>query len=99
MDKIEIKKLEILNGLFKSKDSLSWNEVTELLNELIQLSKNYNVMKIKSIEKQLNYENITLINGDTYRRYSDAAWSALSIESEKVYSEYELEKLYQDFIQ
>lgn len=37
METIENKKLEILNSLFKTKDGLTWNETSELLNELIEL--------------------------------------------------------------
>ena len=36
----EEKKLEILNYVYKSKDGCSWSELSELLNELIDLIKN-----------------------------------------------------------
>lgn len=39
MDKIFEKKMEILNGVYKSEHGLSWNELTQLLNELIELCK------------------------------------------------------------
>src|SRR5574343_394043 len=39
-DNVSIKKAEILWGLFRTKDGLSWNETTELLNDLIKLSEN-----------------------------------------------------------
>ena len=39
-DKVQAKKYEILVCLFKSKDGLTWNETSEMLNELIELSKN-----------------------------------------------------------
>lgn len=38
MSEIQDKKNEILNLFFKSKDGLSWNEATELLNDLIELA-------------------------------------------------------------
>ena len=40
MSKIFEKKLEILNGVFKSEDGLTWNELTQLLNELIETVNN-----------------------------------------------------------
>lgn len=39
-DNISIKKAEILYGLFRTKDGLSCNETTELLNDLIKLAEN-----------------------------------------------------------
>ena len=35
------KKNEILNGLNKTKDGLSWNETSELINELIELTQSW----------------------------------------------------------
>lgn len=46
MEAIQGKKLEILYAVFKSEDGLSWNELSEMLNELISLSNN----KHKSID-------------------------------------------------
>jgi hypothetical protein len=37
-DNVSIKKAEILSGIFRTKDGLTWNETTELLNELILLA-------------------------------------------------------------
>lgn len=39
-DNVSIKKIEILTCLFRTKDGLSWNETSELLNELISLAEN-----------------------------------------------------------
>jgi len=39
MDKIQEKKFQILNDVYKSKDGLTWNELTEDLNELIDIAK------------------------------------------------------------
>jgi hypothetical protein len=39
-DNVSIKKAEILSGIFRTKDGLTWNETTELLNELILLAEN-----------------------------------------------------------
>ncbi len=39
MTEIYKKKLEILNGLYRTKDGLIWNETSDLLNELIILAK------------------------------------------------------------
>ena len=35
------KKNEILNGLFKTKDGLTWNETSELINELVELTQRW----------------------------------------------------------
>ena len=40
-DYIVAKKTEILNGLFKTKDGLSWNETSELINELVELTQRW----------------------------------------------------------
>jgi len=37
MDKIQEKKFQILNDVCTSKDGLSWNELTEDLNKLIEI--------------------------------------------------------------
>ena len=40
MTKLEEKKQEILSGLFRTKEGLTCNETTELLNELIEICQN-----------------------------------------------------------
>ena len=37
-DNVSIKKAEILSGLYRTKDGLTYNETTEMLNDLIKLS-------------------------------------------------------------
>ena len=45
MSEIQEKKFEILNGLFRTKDGLTWNETTEMLNDLITLSGGGNIQE------------------------------------------------------
>jgi hypothetical protein len=50
-------KLEILNYIFKSKDGASWNEVSEMLNELVE----------SCIIKQIRHNEIGIIGSDIAR--------------------------------
>lgn len=49
MDKIQEKKFQILNDVCTSKDGLSWNELTEDLNELIEIAQKRNFKEFSGI--------------------------------------------------
>lgn len=57
----QAKKNEILNEVYKSKDGLSWNELTQYLNELIALSKEDSFAKLSDYKPEITgqYEVIT----------------------------------------
>ena len=48
--------MEILNGLYKSKDGLTWNETTDLLNKLIAKVRNETRDKIYKRRKNTTHE-------------------------------------------
>lgn len=71
MTDIQSKKQEILHGVYKSKDGLSWNELSYDLNELIEIVTEEAILKFNQwLEENHSSSKIHDITVQDYLKYN-----------------------------